>query len=131
MQNKTWVIKMGSALIVSNLFFFLLFSGNKQDETIPPSLTTPSGWVEVQLAAELLTTLKEGKQVLLVNRFGKVQIEGILIGPSLLSPEKFIIQVKEHEASKLFEHNSWEILPFIKNMSFRISKSGVQHEIRY
>ena len=61
-KTKQWWLKLGIALILSNIFFFLLFSGNEvQSPEQEPSL--PAGWVEIQLKAELMTPFHEGKKI--------------------------------------------------------------------
>ncbi len=68
-KTKTWWLKLGVALVLSNVFFFLLFGG---DNTSSAETThMPEGLVEVQLEARLHTPFQKGKKVLLVSRSGR------------------------------------------------------------
>jgi hypothetical protein len=125
-KNKVWWIKLSIAFILSNFFFFLLFSG--QNEKASP-LATPQGWVEVQIQATLLTPFHPGKKILLVNKKARLKLEGRLESTSLEGGT--IVLVKEAEAASLFHHDQWEILPFMKNLTFSPFTQGVTHEIVY
>ncbi len=125
-KNKVRFFKIGAAFILSNIFFFLLFSG-EDDKKSPP---TPEGWVEVQLEAQLLTPFHSGKKVLLLNRSGRRKLEGVLQAQSV-QDLKLTILVREAEAHELFQFERWEILPFLKHMNFATIKREQSHEIRY
>lgn len=128
-KTKQWWLKLGIALILSNIFFFLLFSGNEvQSPEQEPSL--PAGWVEIQLKAELMTPFHEGKKILIINRPGRLKLEGELKGQEE-TEGRITILVKESEAQNLFLHEEWEILPFISNMKFGQLAQGPHHEIKY
>jgi hypothetical protein len=127
-KTKVWWMKLGIALVISNLFFFLLFSGDSdvKQESLPSGI--PQGWVEVQLNAELMTPFHSGKKVLLIHRIGRKKLEGVLQADQL---GKITVLVKEAEAEKLFQHESWEILPYLKNLNFASVRKEASHEIRY
>lgn len=126
-KTKVWWIKLGIALVLSNIFFFILF-GN-EDPVVAPEIKTPEGVVEVQLPAILLTPFQKGKKVWLINRVYKKQVEAVLQNEA---EGKFEILVKEESAPILFQYEIWEILPFIKTLNFQKKYTpGVIHEIRY
>lgn len=127
-KTKQWWAKLFIALIISNIFFFLLFSGS---ETEVEKSSVPEGWVEIQVRAELLTPFHSGKKVLLLHRLGRKKVEAML-ETSPLEPEgRFTVLVKESEAESLLQHESWEIVPFLKTLTFARVHTGAGHEIRY
>lgn len=126
-KPKIWWMKLGVALILSNIFFFVLFSGESEVSAEVPPLN-PQGYVEVQLEAELKTPFQLGKKILLVNRHGRKKLEGMLQGEQL---GKITVLVKEDEAHALFQHESWEVLPYLKNLHFAVAIKEASHEIRY
>lgn len=127
-KTKQWWAKLAIAIVISNIFFFMLFSGS---ETEIEKSTIPEGWVEIQVRAELLTPFHSGKKVLLLHRLGRKRVEAML-ETSPQEPEgRFTVLVKETEAESLLQHESWEIVPFLKTLSFARIKTGVSHEIRY
>ena len=127
-KTKQWGAKLAVAIVISNIFFFLLFSGS---ETEIEKSTIPDGWVEIQVRAELLTPFHSGKKVLLLHRLGRKKVEAML-ETSPQEPEgRFTVLVKESEAESLLQHESWEIVPFLKTLSFARVHTGVSHEIRY
>lgn len=126
-KTKVWWIKLGICLILSNIFFFLLFSSDselKKEESFP-------GWVEVQLEAQLLTPFQSGKKVLLVQRSARKKLEGVLQSSGKDEPGKITVLVKEEEAAALFHYQTWEVLPFLKHITFANSRKDPSHEIRY
>lgn len=129
-KTKLWWTKLAVALVLSNIFFFYLFSGpeNVTSEKVPE---LPVGSVEVQMRAELQTPFQKGKKVLLVSRQARKIIPAVLHEPSSDVTEKVTVIVNDEVAHQLFEHDSWEILPFLKKMAFKKVSQGVVHEIRY
>lgn len=126
-KTRIKVLKIIVALIVSNLFFFLLFSGEEK-ELVPEF---HPGEVEVKLTASMLTPFQKGKRVILLARKKQIAVEAML---EVESPEdqKLTVWVKEDKARMLLEQENWEVLPFLKD--FRVTKTrsiGVSHEIRY
>ncbi len=128
-KTKIWWMKLGIALIVSNIFFFLLFSENSSQD-LSRALPT-DGWVEVQFEPLLLTPFQFGKKVLLIQRRSGKKIEGVLKDLSSEVPGRITVLVKEHEASALFFHTSWEVLPYLRKLSLASVAKGASHEIRY
>jgi hypothetical protein len=122
-------LKLAVAIILSNVFFYVLFSN--ESENIQEMTGASEGWVEVQLEAELLTPFHPGKKVLIVHRSGRKKIEGILKITETDRPGKITVLVKEDEAHQLFYHENWQILPFMKHLTFTSIKKGQTHEIRY
>lgn len=129
-KTKQWWIKLGVALILSNVFFFLLFSGDSEVKQVEVS-GIPAGWVEVQLNAELMTPFHSGKKVLIVHRIGRKKLEAVLQEPGTSEIGKITILVKETEAHALFQHETWEVLPYLKNLTFTSVRKEESHEIRY
>ena len=129
-RTKVWWMKLGVALMLSNVFFFLLFSGDSEMKQAGPA-GIPEGWVEVQLNAELLTPFHSGKKVLIIHRIGRKKLEGVLQTPGTEQPGKITVLVKETEAHSLFQFDSWEVLPYLKHLSFASNRKEESHEIRY
>ena len=128
-KTKLWWIKLGTSIVISNIFFFLLFSGNPEASSNESSL--PEGWVEAQVIAELMTPFHYGKKVILINRSRQIKIEGILKNPASDPLEKITLLVKENEAPALFQFSNWEVLPYLKDMSFTAHRKERNHEILY
>lgn len=126
--RSQWAAKAAVAIILSNIFFFLLFSG---DSEVKQEFSPPPGWVEVQVEAQLLTPFHFGKKVLIVHRMGRKKLEGVLQGSGTDETGRITILVKEDEAHSLFQHESWEVLPFLKHLSFVTANKRESHEIRY
>lgn len=127
-KTKIWWSKLGIALVISNIFFFLLFGGSSeavQEKTIPV------GWVEVQVNASLLTPFLPGKRVLLLQRQNSKKLEGILLHEVPEQLGRITLLVKEDEASTLFQYENWEVLPYLKNLHFTANTKERSHEIRY
>ncbi len=128
-KTKLWWMKLGVAIVLSNIFFFVLFSGSEIKEGTTSSV--PEGWVEIQVRAELLTPFQSGKKVLLLHRDGRKRVEAML-ETSPQEPEgRFTVLVKETEAEALLKYETWEIVPFLKTLTFAPFSRGVEHEIRY
>ena len=128
-KTKTWWLKLGIALVLSNVFFFLLFGGD--NTSAAETNFIPVGLVEVQLEARLHTPFQIGKKVLLVSRSGRKKIHGVLHQNGNELDQRVTILVKEDEASLLFQNDNWEILPLIQNLHFRTFSQRETHEIRY
>ncbi len=128
-KTKTWWMKLGVALVLSNVFFFLLFGGDNTSSAQTHHM--PLGWVEVQLEARLHTPFQIGKKVLLVTRSGRKKIHGMLNQNGNELDQRVTVLVKEDEAALLFQNDNWEILPLIQNLHFRTLSQRENHEIRY
>ncbi len=127
-KNKFWWIKLGFSLILSNIFFFVLFS-NSEDSI--KKFETPLDHVEIQLSAALLTPFQIGKKILIVNRKKRIKIQGVLISQLLDEENRLTVLVNEKEANHLFLYSNWEILPYMKYLSFASIPKDQDHEIRY
>lgn len=126
-KTKAWWFKLGAALILSNFFFFYLFSGT---EAPAPVIHDRTGWVEAQFKGEIMTPFHSGKKVVLLNRKKAIQMEGVL--HTDINPEgKYTAWVKESEASTLFEFSDWEILPYLKDLKVTVNHKRENHEILY
>lgn len=128
-RTKQWWLKLAVAIVLSNIFFFLLFSGNETEAVISP--TVPEGWVEIQVRAELLTPFQTGKKVLLLQRNARRRVEAVLESTPLEPEGRYTVLVKETEAASLLQYETWEIVPFLKTLSFAPVATGARHEIRY
>lgn len=127
-KTKVWWMKLGLAIVISNIFFFMLFSGNETKATIEESV--PEGWVEIQVRAEFLTTFQKGKKVLLVNRMHGKKVEGIL-QESSLEEGKHTLLVTDTDAPLFFHYENWEIFPYVKSLHLVSKRKEAAHEIRY
>ena len=128
-KTKLWWMKLAVSIVLSNIFFFVLFSSNEKPSV--PTSSIPEGWVELQVKAELLTTFQSRKKVLLLHREGRKRVEAVL-ETSPQEPEgRFTVLVKETEVEALLKYESWEIVPFLKTLTFAPLHTGVHHEIRY
>lgn len=124
-SNKQKLAKIALALILSNVFFFLLF-GESEAEIESPD--TP-GTVAIHLEAKILTPLHGGKRIMIVSHALGVKIEGYF--RSHHEDGRITVEVPEEEAKSLLRKTDWEILPPLKNLAFQNRRSGVIHEIRY
>lgn len=129
-KTKVWWAKLATALVLSNIFFFVLFGGDSEVKQ-EVAAGIPEGWVEVQLQAELMTPFHSGKKVLIIHRNGRKKLEAVLQADSKAEMGKITILVKEDEAHALFQHDAWEVLPYLKHMTFAVNKKEDSHEIRY
>lgn len=128
-KTKTWWLKLGFAIVLSNVFFFLLFGGDNTSSA--ETAIAPPGWVEVQLEARLHTPFHYGKKVLLVSRTARKKIPAVLSSGGNELDQRTTVLVSEEEAAHLFQHDNWEILPLIQNLHFRNNVQRENHEIRY
>ncbi len=128
-KTKLWWMKLAVAIVLSNIFFFVLFSGSEKSES--PTSSIPEGWVQIHVRAELLTPFQSGKKVLLLHRNARKKVEAML-ETSPLEPEgRFTVLVRETEAEALLKYESWEIVPFLKTLTFAPLFRGADHEIHY
>lgn len=128
-KTKLWWAKLAIALVFSNIFFFLLFSGNETSAITESKV--PEGWVEIHVRAELLTPFQSGKKVLLLQRNARKRVEAMLESSPVEPEGHFTVLVKESEADALLKYESWEIVPFLKTLTFSPLARGESHEIRY
>jgi hypothetical protein len=69
--------------------------------------------------------------VLIVHRIGRKKLEGVLQNAGAGELGKITVLVREEEANALFHHETWEVLPYLKNLTFAQVRKEVSHEIRY
>lgn len=128
-KTKIWWTKIALALVISNVFFFLLFGGDNTSSAETPRIR--AGEVEVQLEARLHTPFQKGKKVLLVSRGAGKKLVGVLdLQGTELDPRVSVL-VPETEAALLFHFGDWEVLPLIENFQLRTARQREDHEIRY
>ncbi len=131
-RTRFWWIKLGISLVLSNILFFLLFGSSKES---PKYSDQEKDWVEIQMEAEILTPIIEGKKVLLLNKRAKKKIEGILKTAEVQESGKITVSIKEEEAHILIQYEAWQVLPYLKNLpltSFQNIQNKVHHhEIYY
>lgn len=120
-------LKLAVALILSNLFFFLLFSG---PEEVKAESELPSGVVELQLKTNLLTPFEAGKKILLIHRSSRTKAEGKMKIPQD-AEGRMTVEVNESDAELLLMHEEWEVTPYLKSLKFRVAAKGESYEIRY
>ncbi len=128
-KTKIWWIKLGIALVLSNVFFFLLFGGDNTSSA--ESRYVPEGQVEVQLEARLHTPFQNGKKVLLVQRTARKKIPAVLNHPGNELDQRVTVLVHEADANQLFQYENWEIIPLITELHFKTINLREDHEIRY
>lgn len=126
-KNKIWWVKLAVCLILSNIFFFVLFKPSPADEI---EESVQAGWVELQIRADLLTPYKHDKKILLINRISRSRAEGVLKS-SVDSEGRMTVLVREIDASILLKYEHWEVLPYMKTLSFAPVPKGDIYEIRY
>ena len=127
-KTKIWWMKLGIALIVSNVFFFVLFAGTPEESQ--PEAGIPVGSVEMQIKAELLTPFAKGKKVLLIQRSAGWKAETLLRSEANLEG-RITVLISEADAPLLLRFENWEILPYLKHFNLYRETKGSQHEIRY
>ncbi len=131
-KPKLWWMKLGVSLVASNLFFYLLFGSHPPGTSAPAPIPGPlAGWVAVQIDAELQTPFQVGKKVLLINRDKRLKVEGVLDGERPEGDGKLTFLVHEKDAAVLFHYRNWEILPFLRHLTFKALTKGKTHEISY
>jgi hypothetical protein len=118
-------IKTGLALIMSNIFFYLLFIKSSTEEVAPLA-----GEVEIELRAELYTSYSSHKKVTVMNKQRSIKVDGTLLSYSTEPESKVLIHVNEADAHLLITKDSWEVFPLLLNYKVSSPKRG-QHEIRY
>lgn len=127
MKNRPLLLKLAASLMLSNIFFYLLFSS---PEAKTPEASLPAGTVEVEVQGTLLTPFEERKHVLLYERARGLLIDGHLSrAPS--EEGRLTVSVREDAAAVLLQHASWDILPYLKNFKRHRPAQGESHEIRY
>ena len=119
--------KLAVALILSNLFFFMLFSG---PEEVQAETKLSVGTVELQLKANLLTPFEAGKKILLIHRSSRSKAEGKMKADQD-TEGRMTVEVLEADAELLLMHEEWEVTPYLKSLKFKTAAKGESYEIRY
>lgn len=128
-KTRIWWAKLAVALILSNVFFFYLCQGSSEETETQESSVSLAGMVEIQIMAKLLTPYQTHKKVLLVNRAHRISVSGVLT--SVSENDQVTVAVNEEEANKVLQHDFWEVIPLIKNLTFKQTFKSEQHEIHY
>jgi hypothetical protein len=119
--------KLAVALILSNLFFFMLFSG---PEEVQAETKLSVGTVELQLKANLLTPFEAGKKILLIHRSSRSKAEGKMKADQD-TEGRMTVEVLEADAELLLMQEEWEVTPYLKSLRFKTTAKGESYEIRY
>lgn len=123
-----WWMKLALCLILSNILFFNLFSAAEGPNETREELS--EGQVQIQIRGELFTPFSARSRVLLTRKQSGQIVTGVILAHHV-EEQKFTILVDEKEAPSLLQHDHWDILPYIKDLSFQRPPKGAQHEIRY
>ncbi len=126
--NKVVLAKLAMAMVLSNVFFFYLFSDTSSSELVPE---ITAGHVEIEIKGELHTSFQAGKKVMLLNKNRTQKIDAILMRTNPEPEPRHLLQVKEEETYKLINQDNWEILPYVKSLKLVKNSEKEGHEIRY
>lgn len=129
------IIKLIVAIILSNIFFFMLFSSGEENN----KNFQKSEGVEVIIEAELMTSFTEGKEVLLTQKGSGLAIKAKLLNlpetQSLDDKKHYLVLTSETDAHKILGHPlNWNILPYLKDFTLSTPKRQLQeidHEIHF
>lgn len=128
--SKIKIIKIVTALILSNIFFYMLFSPN--DEV--SELKTNRGGVEVIIEGKLMTSFEENKDVLLTQPNLGLKLKGKLL-TNQNSETHYLVLVSEEDAQQILGRPlNWNILPYLKNFKLptaRRTHQEIDHEIHF
>lgn len=129
-RPKVWWVKMGISLVISNVFFFLMFAPDSHEASkIKPNKS--SGMVEVNVKAILHTPFQNRKRVILINRRSNKNLPAMLKAMNENSPEEVTVLIHESIAGELFRYHEWEIFPYLKKITLNQKKGKEIHEIHY
>jgi len=126
-KNKTFIIKIAAALVLSNIFFFILFSPS--DEIEEKSLSDNE--VEIHLQVTFHTSFQKGKKVLLIHRKTQRMVEAKLQDWVNEETQTLSVSVQDTQAQRVIDLTGWEVVPYIKQYTFAQTSKGDQYEIRY
>ncbi len=132
--SKNKLIKFCLVLILSNIFFFMLFSSN---DTNP--VHDKKAGVEVIIEGKLLTSFVEHKEVLLTHGLSGQKVKAILVmaqeSQNGTEGAQYLVSSTEEDALKILKHPSgWNILPYLKNYSLHQTRrlnQEIDHEIHF
>jgi hypothetical protein len=123
------IIKLVLALILSNIFFFMLFSA---DEAKTPEQSYQG--VEIIIEGKLLTSFEKNKEVLLTHSNSGLKIKARLLSIQE-TQDHYLVLTQESDAIKILARPlHWNILPYLKNFTLSSPKQYVQeidHEIHF
>jgi hypothetical protein len=122
--DKTRWIKTGIALILSNVFIYLVFTNEPKEEI------SQNGSVEIELRAELYTSYSSHKKVSVMNKQRTIKVDGRLVSYSSDPESKVLVEVDEADAYLLIKKDSWEVYPLLTNYKLSPPQRN-HHEIRY
>jgi len=127
--SKPKILKLIVAIILSNVFFFMLFSGTDEKTT-----TVKASGIEIIIEGKLMTSFEENKEVLLTHPASGMKIKGRLLTHQN-SDTHYLVLVSEEEAQSILNRASdWNILPYLKNFRLIGPKKIAQeidHEIHF
>lgn len=128
-KDKRWWFKLSIAIILSNILFFLFFHEN---EVQGADMIRHPDDVEIRIQADLFTSFSAGKKILIINREGRISRPGILIAEHIDEEIKsYTIQVDQKYVNELLNTSSLQILPYIREITFKPSPKRYDYEIRY
>jgi hypothetical protein len=128
-KDKSWWFKLIISMILSNIIFFLLFHEN---EVQGADLISDPHNVEMRVQAQLITSFKAGKKILIISREKRFSRPGILMAEHQEDEFKsYTILVHPDDVNDLLNLDQLQIIPFIKDIKFKPSSERLTYEVRY
>jgi len=128
-KDKSWWFKLIISMILSNIIFFLLFHEN---EVQGADLISDPHKVEIRVQAQLITSFKAGKKILIISREKRFSRPGILLAEHQEDEFKsYTILIHPNDVNDLLNLNQLQIIPFIKDIKFKQSSPRLTYEVRY
>ncbi|GEM_PF-1848935 len=129
------IIKIITAIILSNIFFFMLFSS----PNVSKQKINSADEVEVIIEGELMTSFSEGKDVLLTQTGSGIKVRAKLLtlpeNQNLDDKKHYLVLTSIADAHKVLGRPlNWNILPYLKDFTLRTPKRQAQeidHEIHF
>jgi len=121
------VIKLIAIIFLSNLFFFYACKDEPQKIS---THSTPHGWVEIQIHAEMLTPFKSGKKVILSDVEKNIYINALMQGQDKEN-QILHLMINETDLAKIASSQNWKLLPYSKIFRFKPTTRENNYEIYY
>lgn len=126
--SKKPIIKLMMAFLLSNIFFFMLFSEDKEKKS-----PTERVGIEIIIEGKLMTSFEKNKEVILSHQHaGIIKARLLEIQPM---QDSYLVLTTEAEAIKILARPvNWSILPYLKNYSMKTPSKPMQeidHEIHF